>query len=556
MALNCRPVTAERFYYNRLFYNYIFKPQPLEGFFHYGYSDIGQYKKRIEDIRKSSNGDIKKRTTRILAENNRKLGASKKTMENIESLSREGSVAVIGGQQPGLFTGPLFVIYKVITVLKLSLYIQEKTGVRTVPCFWNASDDSGLRQADSLGINNGRYHEVKLDAAGIKKGTRLSNIYLPGDRFTDTVKAMGKYMYGPDSDDAVSFLSDTIDSLEDPDGNIQLAGLFSALVLKLFSKWGPVIIDPSGRDIKALGSDILKWDLDKHADINKSIVEKGRKLEKLGYHAQVEPNQEVLDFFISRGNARSKVNILPSGGYELDGKKYSSGEIMALTEEEPESVSWNVVLRPLVQDTILPVAATVCGPGEVSYFAQLGGIYEKLGMKMPVIYPRFSATIVEERTARLLKKAHMDTDILGLDRDKAEKAVFKEHKAEDVERMLEGLKESVLCSLEDTEDDIKESGVDTGSSFDRIKRNISSEIKVLSKKIYSAVRKQNQAVTGYIEKIYNAIFPEGLPQERKVNIFCYISEYGVKFVDDLYNAYDVKENRHLFIYLEGKQYER
>jgi len=152
---NTARVKNSRFYYNKLFEDYIYNYPKLKKYFNYDPGDIESYCSRIEKIADSYDNSNRGVLADILRENNKYLGAGDRTLENIDKFACKGSVIIIGGQQPGLFTGPAFIIYKIITVLRLSKYIEEKTGTAVVPCFWNASDDKSSVQIDNLGIIDG-----------------------------------------------------------------------------------------------------------------------------------------------------------------------------------------------------------------------------------------------------------------------------------------------------------------------------------------------------------------------------------------------------------------
>jgi len=547
---------ADRFYYNRLFYDYIFNYDLLKSYFTHDHRSTAGLRERMGEIKKNYDDSYREKIVPIVEEMNLKLGAGKKTLENIGRLSKKETAIVIGGQQPGLFTGPIFIIYKIITVLKLSHYIQEKTGNPVIPCFWNASDDSSLDQADRLGIPGNQLNMVKLDTSAVNKSSRLSNISLDRDLYLDIIKNIESLMPGRGLDhEALAMLESSLEQQAalHSQGKIGLAGLFSRIILKLFSGWGIVIIDPADVSFKELGSDFLKWDIRNHEKISKSIREKGEMLKEAGYHAQLEPNKDVLDFFININDARTKIQINPGGRFILGGKESPAGEILAAANSDPASVSWNVALRPLIQDTIFPVAATVCGPGEVSYFAQLGGIYDMKGVSMPVIYPRFSATIIEPGTSRSMKKTEISTHTLALDKQDAEKMLLKNNTIADPEEIISGLEAEIISSIKGAEEKIIKAGNDPGSAFDRIKRNLGNEVKVLSKKLFSALKKQNQLLVKSIDNIYGDLLPEGNLQERKINIFYYVSKYGSRTINTLYDAYMPSEKGHVFIYLERKE---
>ena len=211
------------------------------------------------------------------------------------------------------------------------------------------------------------------------------------------------------------------------------------------------------------------------------------------------------------------------------------------------------MLRPLIQDTLFPVVATVCGPGEVSYFAQIGSVYEYLGIKLPVIYPRFSATVIENKIEKLLKKYRMTDILLSTEKDDVVKLFLRDNKSEKTEVLIENMQEGIDKKIMDAENKIKSFGIDTENNFDRIKRNVNKEIGVLKKKLYAKSKRQSQHTMDDIDKLYLNIFPEGNLQERMVNIFFYMNKHGISMIKDLYDAFLPLDGRHRFLYFNRSE---
>jgi len=239
--------------------DYIFDFPKLSEYFAYDYRDIESYKKRMNEIEELYDDNLRGGLVQILHEYNLAHGAGSQTLENIRMLGQGGTAVIIGGQQPGLFTGPVFVIYKIISVLKLSSFISEATGIRTVPCFWNASDDSSIGQVDSIGIITDILEKIKIDTSSIRKNTRFSSIYLERKKYIEVLQNLEGLIPETDfSDEAFGLLRDsTGDKYRDPEGKnrINLPGPFSNIILKLFRKYGIVMIDPSDKRLKKWGQD-------------------------------------------------------------------------------------------------------------------------------------------------------------------------------------------------------------------------------------------------------------------------------------------------------------
>lgn len=544
-------IKNSRFYYNKLFEDYIFNYPKLKKYFNYDPGDIESYHDRIKKIAGSYDNTNREVLADILRKNNKYLGAGDRTLKNIDKLANKDSVIIIGGQQPGLFTGPVFIIYKIITVLRLSKYIEERTRTPVVPCFWNASDDKSSTQIDNLGIIDVRYRQIKINIEGIRANRRLSNISMSLNDYENVIKEMEALMPGGISGEVRTLLTDILYGLskkaDDGDG-VGLCDVFSSIVLKLFSEWGLVIIDPSDKRLKEMGSGFLKKDIEEHEAINDLIISRGEELIKSGYHAQIDPQKDTLDFFYNIDSKREKIRIMAESVFRIKDKDYSREELLKLVESDPLAISWNVVLRPLIQDSLFPVAATVCGPGEVSYFAQLAEVYKYMDIELPVIYPRYSATIIEDKIEKILKKPDMTDIILSHERSDAIRSVLEGEDAEKTGRLLEGLQEEIDKKIEDAESKIKIYGIDPESAFDRIKRNMDKELKILSKKIYSKLKKQNQCIIDDIDRIYLNVFPDGNLQERMINIFYYLNRYGIDMISSLYYSFEPLEREHRFLY--------
>jgi len=142
--LNLKETKNRHFYYSDLYYDYIFNFERLKKSFFYNYYDNAEFRNRKADILAYYDIKTRKTVSSLLKDSNTKYGCSSKTAANIESLKDAGNFVIIGGQQPGLFGGPLFIIYKIITIINLSRFCTEELKIPSVPVFWNASDDSNF----------------------------------------------------------------------------------------------------------------------------------------------------------------------------------------------------------------------------------------------------------------------------------------------------------------------------------------------------------------------------------------------------------------------------
>lgn len=560
LGIEFENIDLDRFYSCKLCKDYIYNFPKLESFYQYDFRRIESYFRRACDVYEGYDHILRTKISSILEKYNREHCCQAETLNNIDSFKDEKSLVVIGGQQPGLLTNPLFIIYKILTVLKLSKFLEDKLKVKVIPCFWNASDDDNLTSIASVRILNQNVKEIILDLANVKEGTRYSNILLSPSSFEKVIEGLKSILYSTEyKDKIINFLYKCLNSVFLDANNhessfiassITPSSFFSIIILKMFSKYGLVVIDPVVREFKELSYHLLELDIENHSKIKDIIHFQGQKLKEVGYHAQLNLESATLNFFLTFDGIREKITEYENGIFEVGnykGYKIKKDELLNLVKNDIGKVSLNVVLRPLFQDSVLPVVANVCGPGEVSYFAQIKKVYDLLSIKLPIIYPRFSATIVEKKVKKVLDKLNISYSELEMDREELLQKVLKKNLSLDLDSLLSNFESEIHSKLRTLEREISNTGIDTGSSFDRIKRNIGKEIDVLKRKLFSEYKKQNDYIRQSIDKIVLNIFPNQNLQEREICIWSYINKYGFELVDEIYKKIEPLSFSHKLI---------
>ena len=582
-------VQDKKFYYNSLFNDYIFSYKKLKKYFHYDFHDPGSFKKRAEYVTATYNDSLRARISDRLVHINKSFGCSATAIKNCESLKDPDTMVVIGGQQPGLLTGPAFIIYKIFSIIKLAEYLSDFLNLKVIPVFWNASDDSNFSQVNNTFLLDRELKKVVLNLADINRESGLLKEGLGSKRFSDifitegiSVEKIDEFLgFLPETDfkDSIKvFFVDCLERLSKggfnrsnpkcidhpkagfPAGPASLHGsghknsfrlndFFSAIITGLFSKYGLVLIDPSDIELKKLSLPILEKDIINHASIEKSINKAGEKLVKEGYHSQLSADADFLNFSIVKDGVRQRVKCGKNSFFTVDKKGLSAEDLKSLIASDFSKISLNVISRPLFQDMALPVLATVCGPGEVSYFSQLKEVYDIFGLKQPVIYPRFSATIVESKVRKAIEKAGLGIKLLNHEIKDAAGAALKSNLGIDIDGIFKSLEIDIMDKTGKVESLIESGGINCSGCFGRFEDNMKREIKTLNKIIMSEVENKNLIIVSNIDKIYLNLFPNGLLQERVINIFQYINKYDFKLLDDLYGIIDVENRFHKLIFL-------
>ncbi len=285
--IRVKEITSERFYHNSLFKDYIFNFDNLQDRFQYDYRKLESYKENASRTKNCYDDKFRNEIAAILKKYNARLNCSSKTLENIECLKDKDSVVVIGGQQPGFLGGPAYIIYKILTILKLSSFLQEKLNIRVVPCFWNASDDSNFDNINNLyflgqelkkiDLNLTDYRSNKSDSNS--KQIRFSDIYFPQLTVKNQINEFASLLSDTEFKPKIfNLLQDCLDvtlsNFNQKDG-LSISSFFSAIISRIFSSYGLVVIDPGVPEFKRLSAKILEFDVTNHVKINKIIKENG-----------------------------------------------------------------------------------------------------------------------------------------------------------------------------------------------------------------------------------------------------------------------------------------
>ncbi len=595
-------IKAKKFYYNNLFYDYIFNYEKLSDSFFYNYKKPEDYFKHAEYITSNYKSSQREKLAIALLDYNTKLGCSRKTIENINYLKND-AFTVIAGQQPGFLTGPLFIIFKAISVIKLSKILSDMLCKKVIPLFWNASDDSNISQINNVFIfkqntvnhfeidftEQKRFSDIALNIEFIKNKIEDFLLELPKTDFTDTIKLFFENLI---SELSIKLCNKININIKNEQGNISPNIFFSKILLKLFSSEGLVIVDPSIELIKELALETVFFDLENSENIKKKITKQSQKLSIKGYHNQIKISEKTLNFFITENGFRNKIYIYDKydkkndynyeNNYDNDSSNsydkfklnnkinncisnktndkigkifiykdsyFSKDQLVDLIQKNVRAVSLNVLLRAVLQDKIFPNLCTICGPGEVSYFAQFKDVYDLFKMKCSIVYPRFSATFIEKSVEKSIKRLNINLEDLDLSYDNLKKQLFKENVGSDVENVLQNFEIEVLSKVESLRKYLTNNDIYVGSSFNRINENFKKEIKKLKNKIMNEHLLKNELLKKDLDKIYLNVFPLNNTQEKIINIFYFINKYGFDLIENLLKLVNFDNNYHKFIYL-------
>ena len=345
----------------------------------------------------------------ILTRQNQAFGCGAATLENLERLAKNGTFAVVTGQQVGLFSGPAFTLYKALTTVRLANYLSEQ-GIPVVPVFWLASQDHDLAEVAQVGVLDDEYNLISLADHGDSPSPRspVGNVRLTGESTQALASLEGCLPAGPPSQ---ALLQDLRETYAPGATWVEAFGKFLA---RLLSRWGVVLLNPLDPAVHHLSAQVYQQAFERAPELRGKLLERSQALIGSGYHAQVKGAEDSTLVFLTRKGSRLPVHE-HDGEYSVEGEgRTRLEELRQELSAGPIAFSPNALLRPLVQDTLLPTVAYVAGPSELAYLAQAQVLYQAFGRPQPVVFPRASFTLVDHRVQKLLEKYQLSLEDVWL----------------------------------------------------------------------------------------------------------------------------------------------
>jgi bacillithiol biosynthesis cysteine-adding enzyme BshC len=473
------------------------------------------------------------KVSEILERQNRVWGASPKTLANVERL-RRGALAAVTGQQVGLFGGPLFSIFKALTAVKLA---EQATaaGVDCVPVFWLATEDHDLAEVNNVAL---------LTEHGLPERLAVEGSALDSHAAADAPVGMVKFgpQIEPVVERAATLLGDSevtawLRQAYRPGEN--LGSAFALLFARLFADWGVILLDPADRGFHDVVKPLFRAAIERAPELDEALLARGKALEAAGYHQQVKVTSASTLLFEVKNGARTVVrrrnnNGVNGGEYAVGEERISRQELLERIEAAPEKFNANVLLRPVVQDYLLPTLVYTGGAAEVAYFAQVAVVYEKLLGRVTPILPRFSATLVEAKPARILTRYQLGLPDLFQGPEKVREAIAARSLPSDLQSCFAGAYGSVEQSMAALRESIGRLDSTLIDTAENTQTSMTHQIDRLRARVARAEEQRNEVITRHADALFNALFPHKALQEREVAGISFVARYGLGLLADLY----------------------
>jgi len=457
-------------------------------------------------------------------------------------LAEPRTVAIVTGQQAGLFGGPLFTLLKALTALKLAEQVSRDHNVPTVAVFWIDAEDHDWEEVRSCTVFDQQLAPrtvalparpnadpspvatVQLDAHVTAAIDELTGI-LPPTMFREALIDGLRRAYAPGAG---------------------MAEAFGRWIEQVLGSRGLVVYDSSDPASKPLVGRVFRHELSTPGQTVRLASLAGSDLVARGYHAQVQGHDDGAALFhIDVGGRRA---IRQQDGHFVVGEdRYPAAAFIHEAADRPTGFSPNVLLRPIVQDTLFPTICYVAGPNELAYLGQLRGVYGHFGVPMPLMYPRASATLLDSAAMRFLTKYRMPIESLQAQDEAALNELLRSQIPPAVEESFAQAGQAIDAQMAQLIEAIPALDPTLEGAARSTLGRMQHDLQTLHGKMIQAAKRRDETLRRQFMHARALAFPSGHAQERTIGFVAFLNQYGPALVDRLDDELPLDLGRHWIV---------
>jgi bacillithiol synthase len=503
----------------------------------------------VKDIARSLDypAERRKAVVAALREVNRNLapaipGGNDATERNLDRL-QEGALAVVSGQQVGLFGGPAYAFYKALSAIRIAEELSQ-AGIPAVPVFWMATEDHDLDEVRHVTwFHGGKLTGFELPAEGTP-GRPVGRVKL-GTLVEPLVKQASELLAGTGSETVAKFLLESYGPEE------TYGSAFGKLFARVFSEQGLILLDPLDARLHRVAAPVYRKALEDRGELSIKLRERGKELEAAGFDPQVKVTAESTLLFQINQDVRQPIAFAPlanetkSGSVTSDSSSRAEGafkfgdvsrtqsEILQLADSAPETLSPNALLRPVVQDFLLPTVAFCAGSAEISYLAQSAVVYQHILGRMPVLLPRADFTILDAKADKLLQKYQLCIENVWAGpqelRKQMEAVSLPKQLAEDFDKR----KALIDTTLTELGADIQKLDATLAGAVATTREKMTFQLDKLREKTGRALDERAGLIADHREYLENLLYPDRVLQSRTLSFLPFLAQWGPAGLNEL-----------------------
>jgi len=534
------PVDVRRFpWIRRLAADYAYDFRSVARFFSGDPADRSAWSDAI--ARTQAHGRRRDDIASVIAKQQERRAAPARARDAGRLLADSRTVAVVTGQQAGLFGGPLFTLFKALTAIKLAEQVSRDHNVPAVAVFWIDAEDHDWEEVRSCtvfddaltprsvalparpGVEPSPVATIALDQSILEALDEVERL-LPPTEFRGSLMAGLRRAYAP---------------------GVGMADAFGRWMEEVLGDRGLIVYDSSDAASKPIVSDVFARELSHPGQTVKLAALAGSDLTARGYHAQVHAQDDSLALFYLDGGRRAIRQ--QDGRFVVGDQQFAAPALVEQATSQPAGFSPNVLLRPIVQDTIFPTICYVAGPNELAYLGQLRGVYEHFGVPMPLFYPRATATILDSAALRFLTKYQLPLEALQAQDEAALNDLLKtqippavEESFLEAEQAIEAQMARLVAAMPALDPTLEGAA---RSTRERMLRDLSN----LHGKMIQAAKRRDETLRRQFIHARALAFPGGHAQERTIGFLSFLNHYGPAVVDRLDEELPLDLGRHWIV---------
>lgn len=533
--MNISDCSFQKLPYPNLFKTYLNNFSKLKDFYPYSPFDENDILRRAKSL---ENFQGRKEGVEALSELHKSLGIANQ-QKQLDKLAKDNAVAVVTGQQTGIYGGPLFTIYKAITAILLSRKFEKELNIPVVPVFWMADEDHDFDEVAWLGIQvKDDFEKLFLNQKGNGKPVAVQNLEESIEDIDELIQ------------DSLYETEFTNELREQYQRHYKTGKTFGQAFAGLLNEWfgdeGLLIAGSNHPAVKKIAAPFMQKSISESGEIYDAIEKQSQKLER-DFHRQVMNGDSNL-FYLSEQEGRVKIHR-EENCWKAGSIKWKEELLLQEIIQKPEKFSPNVFLRPVIQEAIIPGLGYVAGPGEIAYYGQMKYLYKYFNMEMPPVFPRFCATIIEAAIARIAEKLPFEYHEYEQRLEDLESAFVEQTETTDLESLFESWKKSIKKSAENPIKIIDEIDPTLKGRVGKTVAGFEHEIDKVRGRVIRSIKKQQDVQLKRIERIKINLFPDGGLQERAVSPLYFMNKYGIHIWKQLLENIDEKgldlKNHHL-----------
>jgi bacillithiol synthase len=473
----------------------------------------------------------------IMQRQNADLGAGGEAQANLERLAN-GAVAVVSGQQVGLFGGPAYAVYKALTAIQIAEEL-TRGGIEAVPVFWMATEDHDLEEVrHTTWFDAGKLIRFELPD-GNEAGRPVGRIAVgaEGERLAHEAAAL---LENQGAELLAQYLAESYRAEE------TYGSAFGKLFARLFAQQGLILLDPLDAGLHKVAAPLYQHALAERDTLNEKLLQRAKDLDRAGYDAQVKVTSKSTLLFYMGGGARQVVTA-SNGKFHAGEKNWTREELTHLTHTEPENFSPNALLRPVVQDYLLPTVAFIGGPAELSYIAQSEVVYEQLLGRMPVMLPRAGFTLVDAKANKLLERYGLTVEEIWAGPQELRRKMEGASVPKSLSKNFERDRKQIAKMMERLGKQIAKLDTTLMGTVERTRKGIEFYLEQLQQKTGRAQDQKLGLISAHEQHLESLLNPHKVLQERELCLLPFLARWGASGLGELQKLCTSKKLGHHFI---------